>query len=146
VRQDFFCQNKYGGALYDGAYNVLDKAVHERIKQLRLFVQNLDKSMINAKKIFSVSISNKQKQFVQNWPRIEAYLSDNHEEKISLKEKEAFIKIIKRQSDKTGSYLDLIRALTPEQAQKGTGWLNDIVEKTTAECLNASRALQQKDK
>lgn len=146
VRRDFFCQNEYGGALYEGAHKVLDEAIAERIEQLRLFVQNLEKSMIDAKKIFSASVSNKQQRFVQNWPRIEAYLSGNHEEKISLKKKEAFIKIIQRQSDKAGSYLDVIRALTPEQAQKGTGWLNDIVEKITAECLNASRALQQKDK
>ena len=146
VRRDFFYQNKYGDVLYGGAYNVLNEAVHERIKQLRLFIQNLEKSMIDAKKIFSASILNKQKRFVQNWPRMEAYLSGNHEENISLKKKEAFINIIQRQSDKAGYYPDVIRALTPEQAQKGTGWLNDIVEIITAECLNTSRALRQKDK
>ena len=146
VRRDFFCQNKYGSALFDGACNVLDEAIAERIRQMQLFAQNLEKSMINAKKIFSASVSKKQQRFVQNWPRMEEHLSGNHEEKISYKKKEAFIKIIQRQSDKVGSYLDVIRSLTPQQAQKGTGWLNDIVEKTTAECLNASRALQQKDK
>jgi hypothetical protein len=77
---------------------------------------------------------------------MEAYLLGLHEENISLKRKAAFIKIVQRQSDKTGSYLDVIRALTPEQVQEGTDWLSDVVEKITAECSNMFLALRQKDK
>ena len=42
VRRQFFTRVKYGDALYSGACKVLDEAITERIKQLRLFAQNMD--------------------------------------------------------------------------------------------------------
>ncbi len=127
--------------------DVLDEAVVERIRQLRLFAQNLEKTIIPAekkKKIFSDIVLHKQKQFIRDWPQMEEYLSGNNEEEISLKKKETFIKIIQRESGKTDSYLQTIQSLTSIQTSAGMDWLNDVVREVAAGCIKTSGVLRQK--
>jgi hypothetical protein len=147
VRREFFIREKYGDDLYSGARNVLDEAVAERIKQMSLFAQNLENSFaMGSKKMkqgASVSVKRTQKLFLQNWPQIEEYISGNNEDKISLKVKEKFVKIMQNQSDKGLSYLEAIQTLQPEQVQVGKDWLNKIVEDITTGCLKKFRAQQQ---
>jgi UDP-N-acetylglucosamine/UDP-N-acetylgalactosamine diphosphorylase len=147
VRREFFIRFKYGEALYAGALDVLDEAIIERIRQLRLFTQNLEKTIIAAekmKKTFSGIVLRKQKQFIRDWPQMEEYLSGNNEEEISLKKKEAFIKIIQRQSGKANSYLQTIQSLTSIQTRAGVDWLNDVVGEAAAGCMKISGVLRQK--
>jgi len=150
VRREFFIREKYGDALYSGACKVLDEAIAERIKQLRLFAQNMETSIAvgtkKIKKIYPDSVSRTQKQFLQDWPQIEAYLSGNNEEKIGRKKRDSFIKIMQRLSNKGNSYLEAIQLLTPAQIQEGTDWLKDITENIITECINNSHAHRQKEK
>lgn len=150
VRREFFIKEKYGDALYSGACKVLDEAVEERIKQLRLFAQNMEASMEvitkKMKKIYPDNVSRTQKQFLQDWPKIEAYLSAHHEDKIGRKKRETFVKIMQRLSNKGNSYLEAIQLLTPAQTQEGTDWLRDITENIIIECMNNSHAHKQKEK
>ena len=147
VRREFFIRFKYGEALYAGALDVLDDAIVERIRQLRLFAQNLEKTIIPAEKMkknLSGTVLRKQKLFIRDWPQMEEYLSGNNEEEISLKKKETFIKIIQRQSGKTNSYLQTIQSLTSIQTRAGMDWLNDVVREVAAGCMKVSRVLRQK--
>jgi len=147
VRREFFIRFKYGEALYAGALDVLDEAIVERIRQLRLFAQNLEKTIIAAekmKKTFSGIVLRKQKQFIRDWSQMEEYLSGNNEEEISLKKKETFIKIIQRQSGKANSYLQTIQSLTSIQTRAGVDWLNDVVQEVAAGCMKISGVLRQK--
>ena len=150
VRREFFIREKYGDALYSGACKVLDEAIAERIKQLRLFAQNMETSIVvgtkKIKKIYPDSVSRTQKQFLQDWPQIEAYLSGNNEEKIGLKKRDSFVKTMQRLSNKGNSYLEVIQLLTPAQIQEGTDWLKDITENIITECINNSHAHRQKEK
>jgi hypothetical protein len=150
VRREFFIREKYGNALYSGACNVLTETVAERIKQVRLFAQNLENSIaLGPKKMkrgLSDSVWRTQKLFLQNWPQMEAYLSCNNEEKIGLRKRESFVKTIQRQADKGNSYLETIQSLTPAQTREGTDWLNDIVVGVTTGCLKKFRASRQEDK
>ena len=150
VRREFFIREKYGDALYSGACKVLDEAIAERIKQLRLFAQNMETSIAvgtkKIKKIYPDSVSRTQKQFLQDWPQIEAYLSGNNEEKIGLKKRDSFVKTMQRLSNKGNSYLEVIQLLTPAQIQEGTDWLKDITENIITECINNSHAHRQKEK
>jgi UDP-N-acetylglucosamine/UDP-N-acetylgalactosamine diphosphorylase len=150
VRREFFIREKYGDALYSGACKVLDEAIAERIKQLRLFAQNMETSIAvgtkKIKKIYPDSVSRTQKQFLQDWPQIEAYLSGNNEEKIGLKKRDSFVKTMQRLSNKGNSYLEAIQLLTPAQIQVGTDWLKDITENIITECINNSHAHRQKEK
>ena len=150
VRREFFIRETYGDALYSGACNLLDEAVAERIKQLRLFAQNMETSMKvitkKMKKIYPDNVSRIQKQFLQDWPQMEAYLSGNHEEKIGRKKRDSFVKIMQRLSNKGNSYLEAIQLLTPAQTREGTDWLKDITENIITECMNNSHAHRQKEK
>jgi UDP-N-acetylglucosamine/UDP-N-acetylgalactosamine diphosphorylase len=147
IRREFFIRFKYGEALYAGALDVLDEAIVERIRQLRLFAQNLEKTIILAdkmKKNLAGTVLRKQKQFIRDWPQMEEYLSGNNEEEISLKKKDTFIKIIQRQSGKANSYLQTIRSLTSMQTRAGMDWLNDVVREVAAGCMKISGILRQK--
>jgi UDP-N-acetylglucosamine/UDP-N-acetylgalactosamine diphosphorylase len=150
VRREFFIKEKYGNDLYSGACNVLTEAVAERIKQMRLFAQNLDNSVaVGSKKMkqgAADSAKRTQKLFLQNWPQMQEYLSGNSEDKISLKVKEKFVKIMRNQSDKGLSYLEAIQTLQPEQVQDGKDWLNKIVEDITTVCLEKFRAVRLQGK
>ncbi|MCX5848842.1 MAG: hypothetical protein NTW65_05290 [Deltaproteobacteria bacterium] len=150
VRREFFIREKYGDALYSGACNVLDEAIAERIKQLRLFAKNMETSLAvvtkKMKKIYPDSVSRTQKQFLQNWPRMEAYLSGNDAEKTGLKKRDSFLKMMQRLSNKSNSYIETIQLLTPAQVQEGTGWLKDITDNITTGCINNLHASRQKVK
>jgi hypothetical protein len=128
----------------------LGEAITERIKQLHLFAQNMETSMKVAtkkmKNIYPDSVSSTQKQFLQDWPKMEAYLSGNNEEKIGRKKRETFVKIMQRLSNKGNSYLEAIQLLTPAQTREGTDWLRDITENIITECMNNSHAHKQKEK
>ena len=141
VRREFFIRFKYGEALYAGALDVLEEAIVERIRQLQLFAQNLEKTIIAAEKMkknLSGIVLRKQKQFIRDWPQMEGYLSGHNEEKISPKKKETFIKIIQCKSGKANSYLQTIQSLTSRQTRVGMDWLNDIVREVTAGCIKNS--------
>jgi hypothetical protein len=150
VRREFFIQEKYGHDLYLGACNVLTEAIVERIKQMSLFAQSLENSSADGSKKMKQGVSDiakhTQKLFLQNWPRIEEYLSGNNEDKISLKVKEKFVKMMQNQSNKGLSYLEAIQTLAPAQVQVGRDWLNKIVEDITTECLKKLRAPRQQGK
>ena len=140
VRREFLIKETYGEFLHAGACRVLDEAILERIKQLHLFAQSIETSMnvITKKmeKIYPVSLSYAQKQFLQDWPRMEEYLSGNNEERIGLKKRDSFVKIMQRLSKKGNSYLESIRLLTPVQTREGTDWLRGIIKDITTECAN----------
>jgi UDP-N-acetylglucosamine/UDP-N-acetylgalactosamine diphosphorylase len=150
VRRNFFTGEKDGEALYTGACDILDGAIAERLKQLRLFVQNLDNSMMAGTKILKKRYPDKvwrtQKQFLHDWPKMEAYLSGNNEEKTELKKRDSFVNIMESLSGKGNSYLEAIKLLTPAQAQKGTGWLKDIVDNIMTGCIPNFHASRQKEK
>jgi len=147
VRREFFIKGKYGNDLYCGAYNVLNEAVAERIKQLSLFTQNVENSVAAGSKKMKSGLSDSarrtSKQFLQNWSHMQEYLSGNYEDKIFLKVKEKFVKIMRNQSDKGLSYLEAIQTLQPAQVQNGKDWLNKIVEDITTGCLKKFGAPRQ---
>lgn len=150
VRRGFFTGEKYGEALYSGACAILDGAVAERLKQLSLFVRNLDHSVAAeaqiSKRRYPDKVWRTQKQFLHDWPKMEAYLSGKHEEKTGLKKRDSFVNIMEGLAGKGNSYLEAIKLLTPAQAQKGSGWLKDIVDHIMTGCINNFPASRQKEK
>jgi len=150
VRREFFTKEKYGDDLYCGACNVLNDAVAERIRQISLFAQNIDNSVNAGSKKNKSGLSDRarltSKQFLQNWPQMEEYLSVNNEDKISVKVKEKFVKGMQSLSNKGLSYLEAIQMLQPAQAQVGKDWLSSIVEEITKGCLKKFSAVPQQGK
>ncbi len=150
VRKEFFIQEKYGHDLYLGACNVLTEAVAERIRQMNMFAQIIENYAATGSKkmMFDLSDSARttQKLFLKNWPSMEEYLVGNNEDKISVKVKESFVKVMQSQSAKGLNYLEAIRTLAPAQVQVGKEWLGNIVEDITIECQKKFRAKRQQGK
>lgn len=148
VRSNFFAVEKSGEALYSGARDILDTAIAERLKQMSLFAERLaDSSAAQiSRKNRTDKVRHTKKQFSNNWPKMEAYLSCGNEEKTGLKKRDSFVKIMQSFSGKGNSYLEAIQLLTPDQAQKGTGWLKDITDNITAGCMNNFIVLKKKEK
>jgi len=87
------------------------------------------------------------KTILQDWPRMEEYLSGSYEEKIGQKKRDSFVKIIQRLSKKGNSYLESIGLLTPAQTKEGTDWLRSVIKNIIAECINNdTRSSRRKEK
>jgi argonaute-like protein implicated in RNA metabolism and viral defense len=150
VRRDFFVKEKQGDVLCRGAFDILDGAIVERLKQLNLFARNLEISVKAEAKFLKKGHADKalhsQKKFMHDWPRMKEYFSGNNEEKAELKKRDSFVKIMQGLASKGNSYLEAIQSLTPAQAQKGTGWLKDITDGIIAGCTGNLHASRQKEK
>ncbi len=139
VRQEFFRKQKFGAGLYAGAHIVLTDAFAERVKQMRSFVRARETALPAAaavkKKSLPDNLVRTQRELLLKWPQIEAYLCSAVEEKLGLKKREAFIKIIQKKSSRNHSYLEAIKSLPPAQAKIGSDWLNQVVAGITGRCF-----------
>ena len=146
VRREFFRKQKFGAGLYTGANLVLSGAFAERIKQMRLFVSAMETSLPAAaqrkKKSLPDNFARTKRELLLMWPQIEAHLCSAVEEGLGLKKKEAFIKIIQKQSACNNSYLESIKSLTPAGAKNGSDWLNQVVTGITRHCFPKMNALR----
>jgi UDP-N-acetylglucosamine/UDP-N-acetylgalactosamine diphosphorylase len=79
VRQNFFLKQKFGVGLYEGACQVIDEAVAERLSQMRLFAKNLETSLLSTagqkKKHLPDNVVRLQKELLFKWPQMEVYLT-----------------------------------------------------------------------
>ena len=74
---------------------------------------------------------------------MEEYLSAADVEKLGLKEKESFIKIIRNKSAGNISYLEAIKSLSPAEAKTGTDWLQRITSGVTGHCFPEMKTLRR---
>jgi UDP-N-acetylglucosamine/UDP-N-acetylgalactosamine diphosphorylase len=148
VRRIFFT-NKNGSALHGAAIALIDEAVSERIKQMNLFAENLEKSITAGTKTmkkYPANLLRTQKRFLRQWPQIREDLSSGNGEKAGLRERDVFLKTMHLPASKGNSYLEAIQSLTAAQARKGTGWLQSITSEITTLCIKELHNTQQKEK
>ncbi len=107
--------------LSQGLIAVLEKAIHERIRQLERLNQKMQISTTQASEL--------QKAFNQRWPQINQSMQQLHAYQGKDSQKEPFLSIIEQQIQTKGkSYLRAIRGLNKQQAGMGTQWLQSIVD------------------
>jgi UDP-N-acetylglucosamine/UDP-N-acetylgalactosamine diphosphorylase len=147
IRREFFRKQKFGGGLYAGASCVIAEAVIERLKQMKLFIRNMENSLPAAaekkKRRLPANDIRLRKEVLLRWPQMEEYLSVADEEKFGLKEKEAFIKIIRNKSAGNISYLEAIKSLSPAEANTGTDWLKRITSGVTGHCFPEMKTMRR---
>jgi UDP-N-acetylglucosamine/UDP-N-acetylgalactosamine diphosphorylase len=145
IRREFFRKQKFGDGLYAGASGVIAEAVIERLKQLKLFIRNMENSLAGSakkkKKNMSTQVIHLRKKVLLMWPQMEEYLSAADIEKFGLKERDAFIKIIRKKSAGSISYLEAIKSLSPAEAKTGTDWLKRIISGVTGHCFPEIKTL-----
>lgn len=147
VRQEFFQKQKFGAGLYAGAFQVIEDAFAERIRQMKLFVQKMETTFPEAVERKQKRLSDRlQKELLLKWPQMDVYLNSAVEEKLGLKKKDAFKKIIQDNATRNNSYLETIKSLTPFEAKIGSDWLNQIVAGIIKHCFPKVNILRPKEK
>lgn len=114
--------------LLDGLRVVLDKAIHERVRQLDRLLQNMGEAAAAKKGI--------QQEFCTHWPQMKAVFEQMLEYSGEFEPMDRFLAIIDSYIDKGQNiYLDTIQGLTAEEKALGVEWLDSIVNKIKQDVL-----------
>ena len=129
VRRPFFMRIELGEELFHGALDVLSRSISERIKRLGELARKMEKSLKawQEQGDGDRDTLRRQREFMENWPKIEGYLSSVSPETMGLEKKEAFLKRIGKMQEKAPDYLKMVRLFDEETRHLGTLWLEDIV-------------------
>jgi UDP-N-acetylglucosamine/UDP-N-acetylgalactosamine diphosphorylase len=143
LRRPFLLTLEGGAALYEGALEVLDGAVEERIAKLRAFAAKMQGSIDTGEKVLkdrtkAIHLKHKR-EFLENWPEAEKRISGLADEAIGRDGREAFLaRIDKRLPARgAGDYVEFVRALDRESADAGSAWLQSVVDTVVSRALNA---------
>ncbi|HEX9156832.1 MAG TPA: UDP-N-acetylglucosamine pyrophosphorylase [Syntrophales bacterium] len=142
VRKPFLKTQEGGGALCEGALEVLDAALEERISRLRALAAKMEDSIPIAEKVLQDRTKEThlkhKRELLQNWPEAEKRLSGLADDSISQDSRGRFInRIDERLSKGAGDYIDFIRALDRESADAGSAWLQSVVDAVVSRALDA---------
>ena len=131
VRQPFFRSQDLGAALFDGATQVLESALAERIVRFEALAEKMETSLrcleSRADATACASIVRQQRALLTGWPRLKAFLTSGEEASTAPSRREAFVKRIAEAAGTSG-YLAVVQSLDAATAAAGTAWLQDIVD------------------
>lgn len=114
--------------LMEGLQVVLDKAIHERVRQLDRLLQNMGETAAEKKGV--------QQDFFIHWPQMKAVFEQMLEYPGESEPMDRFLAIIDSHLEKGQNiYLDTIQGLTAEETGVGVEWLESIVNKTKREVM-----------
>jgi hypothetical protein len=142
LRRPFLKTREGGDALCEGALEVLDAALEERISRLRALAAKMEESIAIAGKVLQdrtkeMHLKHKR-EFLQNWPEAEKRLSGLADDAIGEVGRGRFMnRIDERLSKGAGDYIDFIRALDRESADAGSAWLQSVVDAVVSRALDA---------
>lgn len=140
VRQPFFRKTTMGAALFEGAMDVLQQAIGERLNRLRLFAEKMEASLallshMNDRRKRE-RLAARQRELLTNWPTIEDILSSGRENAIGTEARKNFLDRIQQKSiGGDCDYIQTIQSLDPQTARMGTAWLQEVVETLTRQAL-----------
>jgi UDP-N-acetylglucosamine/UDP-N-acetylgalactosamine diphosphorylase len=143
LRRPFLLSLEGGAALYEGALEVLDAAVEERVARLRAFAAKMGGSIETGEKVLRDRTKaihlNQKRELLQNWPEAEKRLAGLADDAIGRDEREAFLASIDERPPVrgTGDYIEFVRALDRESADAGSAWLQSIVDTVVSRALDA---------
>ena len=118
--------------LHKGAVQKLNLAIDERLKQLKKIAGKMHES-IEVQKSVSANPSEKmimkKTEYAEKWPEIEEFLKGFLNVNDNSQERDVFSGIINNAISQTGNdYIAVIKRLDKEDSQKGTEWLQGIVD------------------
>jgi hypothetical protein len=142
VRKPFLKALEGGDALCEGALEVLDAALEERISRLRALAAKMEESIAMAEKVLQDRTKEMhlrhKRELLQNWPEAEKRLSGLADDSIGEGGRGLFMnRIDERLSKRAGDYLEFIRALDRESADAGSAWLQSVVDTVVSRALDA---------
>jgi UDP-N-acetylglucosamine/UDP-N-acetylgalactosamine diphosphorylase len=148
IRRPLLKTREGGDALCEGALEVLDAALEERISRLRALAEKMEESIAIAGKVLQdrtkeMHLKHKR-ELLQNWPEAEKRLSGLADDAIGKDGRGRFMnRIDERLSKGAGDYIDFIRDLDRESADAGSAWLQSVVDAVVSRALDALPSFQR---
>ena len=130
VRKPFMAHDAIDLACYEGALARLDSVIDERIKRMKELAEKMPRSLEFAKADPArerASWYAVQEKFVKRGPEMEAKLALPPRPDLCAREQDVVLGELAGVS-KGKSYVDAIRALSPDAKKAGTAWLQSIVD------------------
>lgn len=137
VRSPFLRKCEMGEALMAGARDIIESAIGERIKQLRVFAEKMHKSVAiaKAKGGGEGDMLRRQRELADKWPELEAYFQAPPGEDDVARYRDIFLDMFLKQGSPSDDYIAMIRALNADARQAGTHWLQRIVDQVSGRAL-----------
>jgi len=141
VRSLFFLRNPIEKALYQGALEKIEMVISERIKRLKEVADKMPRSIELYKKMMEKHALQRQqdlkKEFFEQWPNIEGFLTDSFKKEGNLEKRDEFLDLIQQKIDEKGKpYIEVIKGLGNAGAAIGTEWLQGLVDEITNQIPN----------
>ena len=142
IRRPFLQPREEGAALYEGALEVLDGAMEERIARLRALAGKMETSIAVAEKVLQgrekVAHLRHKRELLQNWPEVQKKLSGLADDSIGEGGRSLFLSAIdERLSKGADDYIAFVRALDRESADAGSAWLQSVVDTVVSRALDS---------
>jgi len=142
VRRPFLQALEGGEALCEGALEVIDGAVQERLGRLRALAAKMEESIAVGEKVLKDRsrgmLLKQQRELLQRWPEAEDRLAGLADGSIGETGRNRFLdRVGWRLSSGAGDYVASIQALDRESADAGTAWLQSVVDTVESLALDA---------
>lgn len=142
VRRPFLQALEGGEALFEGALEVIDGAVQERLSRLRALAAKMEESIAVGEKVLKDRsrgmLLKQQRELLQRWPEAESRIAGLADEAIGETGRNRFLERAgDRLSSGAGDYVATIQALDRESADAGTAWLQSVVDTVESLALDA---------
>ena len=142
IRRPFLQPREEGAALYEGALEVLDGAMEERIARLRALAGKMETSIAVAEKVLQgrekVAHLRHKRELLQNWPEVQKKLSGLADDSIGEGGRSLFLSAIDERLPKgADDYIAFVRALDRESADAGSAWLQSVVDTVVSRALDS---------
>ena len=133
VRRQFMCDPEMGDMLHQGALEILDAALAERLTRFKALADKMENSLELGEKFLPVETRGKilrqQRDFRERWPELEACLADRREEAGGREERDGFLaKLLPVRETEGNGYIGTIRSLDLDVVFLGTVWLQRLVD------------------
>jgi UDP-N-acetylglucosamine/UDP-N-acetylgalactosamine diphosphorylase len=142
VRRPFLKALAGGPDLCEGALEVLDGALAERIARIGALAGKMEQSIAIAEKVLQgrtkAAHLKHKRELLNNWPEAEKRLAGLADDSIGNNERSHFLQAIdERLSKGADDYIDFIQALDRESADAGSAWLQSVVDAVVSRALDA---------
>jgi len=130
VRAPFMQADPFQGACLDGACARLATVYQERIKRLQELAEKMPGSLELAKadgQDIDAAPCRQQRSLIERWPTMRAALAGLDRVEGSVRDRDILLNAMGRHPSGT-SYLDAVKALSPNARAAGTAWLQSLVD------------------
>jgi UDP-N-acetylglucosamine/UDP-N-acetylgalactosamine diphosphorylase len=140
IRSQFFQGDAMSQMLFDGAIEKLDMAIQERIERFEALSQKMPESADKYRAIMkegaSEEILKQKKALYEGWPKIEGVFQRNIDEPGDPSTREPFVEALSKRITENGAdYIAVIQGLDKALSNKGTSWLQGIVDRINEQVL-----------